>query len=88
MGDILSVYKVYPEDLEDLEKVKSALEKGFGEPFKVAKIEVEPIAFGLKVIKVGYVFPDKVDGLLDRLEDSIKAIDGVKDIEIEVSTLL
>lgn len=88
MGDILSVYKVYPEEVEDIEKIQASLEKGFGEPFKIAKIETVPIAFGLKVIKLGVVFPDKVDGLLDKLEDSIKAIPGVKDIEIEVSTLL
>ncbi len=88
MGDILSVYKVYPEEIDDIDKIKSGLEKGFGEPFKVAKIEVEPIAFGLKVIKLGVIFPDKIDGLLDKLEDSIKAIDGVRDIEIEVSTLI
>ncbi|MDD4049907.1 MAG: elongation factor 1-beta [Candidatus ainarchaeum sp.] len=88
MGDILSVYKVYPEEIEDIDKVKESLEKGFGDPFKVAKIEVEPIAFGLKVIKLGVVFPDKIDGLLDKLEDAIKAIEGVRDIEIEVSTLL
>lgn len=88
MGDILSVYKVYPEEIEDIDKIKLALDKGFGEPFKIAKIEIEPIAFGLKVIKLGVVFPDKIDGLLDKLEDSIKKIDGVRDIEIEVSTLL
>lgn len=88
MGDILSVYKVYPEEIEDIEKIQSSLEKGFGTPFKVAKIEVVPIAFGLKVIKLGVIFPDKIDGLLDKLEDAIKAIEGVRDIEIEVSTLL
>ncbi len=88
MGDILSVYKVYPEEIEDIDKIKVSLEKGFCAPFKVAKIEIEPIAFGLKVIKLVVVFPDKIDGLLDKLEDAIKAIDGVRDIEIEVSTLL
>jgi elongation factor 1-beta len=88
MGDILSVYKVYPEEIDDIDKIKEGLEKGFGEPFKIAKIEIEPIAFGLKVIKLGVIFPDKIDGLLDRLEDSIKAINGVRDIEIEVSTLI
>ncbi len=88
MGDILSVYKVYPEEIDDIEKIQKSLEKGFGEPFKIAKIELEPIAFGLKVIKLGVIFPDKIDGLLDKLEDSIKAIEGVRDIEIEVSTLI
>jgi elongation factor 1-beta len=88
MGDILSVYKVYPEEIEDIDKIELSLKNGFKEPFKIVKIELEPIAFGLKVIKLGVVFPDKIDGLLDKLEDMIKAIPGVKDIEIEVSTLL
>jgi elongation factor 1-beta len=88
MGDILSVYKVYPEEIEDIDKIKVSLEKGFGDPFKIVKQEIEPIAFGLKIIKLGVVFPDKIDGLLDKLESAIKDIDGVRDIEIEVSTLL
>lgn len=88
MGDILSVYKVYPEEIDDVDKIKENFEKGFGEPFKVAKLEIEPIAFGLKVVKLGVIFPDKVDGLLDKLEDAIKNTPGVRDIEIEVSTLI
>lgn len=88
MGDILSVYKVYPEEIDDVENIQKEFEKGFGEPFKIAKNETEPIAFGLKVIRLGVIFPDKVDGLLDKLETKIKNTKGVRDIEIEVSTLI
>jgi len=88
MGNIYSIYKIYPEDAENIDFIESELKKGFGEPFEVREIKIEPIAFGLKLIKVAFVFPDKIDGLLDKLENSLKAISGVREIECEMSTLL
>ena len=88
MGDIMSIYKLYPKDIEDIEKIKESLASGLGEPFKIADIKEEPIAFGLKILKVAIIFPDKVDGLLDKLEKTLKKIPGVSELEIEVSTLI
>ena len=88
MGDILSVYKVYPEEIEDIDKIELSLKNGFKEPFKIVKIELEPIAFGLKILRVAVIFPDKIDGLLDKIETILKNIPGVNELEIEVSTLL
>jgi len=90
MGYIMSIYKIYPEEPEDIDKIVEILKKGFVEPFKVQTndIRIEPIAFGLKLIRVGIVFPDKIDGLLDKLEDLLKAIPGIRELEVEGSTLI
>jgi elongation factor 1-beta len=88
MGSIMSVYKVYPKEVEDVDKIKVKLEVGLEEPFKVAEIKEEPIAFGLKILKVAIIFPDKVDGLLDKLEFLLKEIPGVSELEIEATTLI
>ena len=74
MGDIMSIYKIYPEEVDDIEKIKELLKTSLEEPFKVADIKEEPIAFGLKILKVAIIFPDKVDGLLDKLEKTLKEI--------------
>ncbi len=86
----MSVYKIYPEDPEDIERIVESLKKEFPEPFKVQTndIRIEPIAFGLSLIRVGVVFPDKIDGLLDKLEEILKEIPGVRELEVEVSTLI
>ena len=88
VGDILSVYKIYPEEIEDIDKIKAKLEEGLGEPFKIAEIKEEPIAFGLRLLRVAIIFPDKVDGLLDKVEELLKNIPGVNELEIEASTLI
>jgi len=88
MGDIMSVYKIYPDEVEDIEKIKEKLTNGLEDPFKVAEIKEEPIAFGLKIIKVAIIFPDKIDGLLDKLEKILKEMPGVSELEIEASTLI
>jgi translation elongation factor EF-1beta len=90
MGYIMSIYKIYPEDPEDIEKIVEVLKKGLPEPFRVqtGDIRVEPIAFGLSLIRIGVVFPDKIDGLLDKLEGLLKEIPGVRELETEGSTLI
>ncbi len=84
----MSVYKVYPKEIEDITRIKAKLEEGLEEPFKIAEIREEPIAFGLKILRVAVIFPDKIDGLLDKIETILKNIPGVNELEIEVSTLL
>ncbi len=90
MGYIMSIYKIYPEEPEDIDKIVEVLKAGFTEPFRVQTndIRIEPIAFGLSLIRVGIVFPDKIDGLLDKLEELLKAIPGIRELEVEGSTLI
>jgi len=90
MGYIMSIYKIYPEEPEDIDKIVEVLKAGFIEPFRVQTndIRIEPIAFGLSLIRVGIVFPDKIDGLLDKLEELLKAIPGIRELEVEGSTLI
>jgi elongation factor 1-beta len=42
---------------------------------------MEPIAFGLKAI-VGDFLLDDAEGQMDKLEESIKSIEGVGEIEV------
>jgi len=88
MGDILSIYKLYPEEVEDIERIKQKLSEGLEDPIKVAEVKEEPIAFGLVILKVAIVFPEKIEGLLDKAESMLKNIPGVNEIEIEASTLV
>ncbi|MDD3245068.1 MAG: elongation factor 1-beta [Candidatus ainarchaeum sp.] len=88
MGDILTVYKLYPEEIEDSDKILEAIKTTVPEDFKLNSMELEPIAFGLKIVKVSFIFPDKIGGLLEKLEEYLKSIPGVNEIEPASTTLI
>ncbi|RLJ08528.1 MAG: elongation factor 1-beta [Candidatus Aenigmatarchaeota archaeon] len=75
MGEVIVVFRIMPESPEDFDKVKAGLEK-----LEPERLEEEPIAFGLKAIKFTKIVPD-AEGEIDRLEEEIKRIEGVKDLE-------
>ncbi|MBI4399782.1 elongation factor 1-beta [Candidatus Micrarchaeota archaeon] len=77
MGNVAAIIKVFPESAEVLPIVKKEIE----EKLKPAKIEEEPIAFGLMALKV-LIFLDDNAGS-EGLEDKIKAIKGVSEAQIE-----
>ena len=76
MGDVILVIRVLPKDPESFEKVKSALET-----LDPKRLEDEPIAFGLKALKVTFMVPDE-GGHQDKLENKIKSIEGVGEFEV------
>lgn len=89
MGHVLTVYKLFPEELEDTEKIQNFLKNNSpGEEFRLNTLDLEPIGFGLSVVKASYVFSDKVDGLLEKLESFLKNVSGVNEIEVISTTLV
>lgn len=89
MGHILTVYKLFPEDIEDTERISNHLKSNSpGEEFRLNTVDLDPIGFGLSVVKVSYVFSDKVDGLLEKLENYLKSIPGVNEIDVISTTLV
>ncbi len=88
MGDILTVYKIYPEEVEQTEKIVEKIKENLPQEFKLNTIELEPVAFGLKVVKASFVFPDKISGLSEKLESYLKAIEEVSEIDVLGQTLI
>jgi elongation factor 1-beta len=82
MGNVAIVLKIMPESTEtDLEKVKYEISK----KIKIQDSKIEPIAFGLKALKILVIVPDKETG---DLENKIKEVKGVSDVETESVTLV
>ncbi|MFH0869927.1 MAG: elongation factor 1-beta [archaeon] len=84
MANVIITLKIMPEspdvDLDRLEaeaKRKIADFAGEGE----TRTEVEPIAFGLKAVKIIFVTDDKKGGT-DALEAEISKIEGVNSVEV------
>ncbi len=82
MAQVVITIKVMPESPDvDLDVVLEECKKlvvSFGT--EVGKTEIEPIAFGLKALKIIFV-SDEAKGGTDDLEKDITAIEGVQSAE-------
>jgi len=82
MGNVAVTFKVMPEGPEvDIEELKKEISK----VIKIQDSRIEPIAFGLKALRILIITQDK--GTED-IEKKIKSIKGVSDIETESVTLV
>ncbi len=81
MGMVGMNLKIMPESAEtDLEKVKAEIAK----KIKVQDSKIEPLAFGLKALKILVIVPDGQQNV----EEEIRKIEGVGEVEVESTTLL
>jgi elongation factor 1-beta len=80
MGMVLVTLKVMPEGVDsNLEEMAGRLKAISAGRFN--SLEKEPIAFGLVALKPSYVVGDE-GGVTEKLEEEIKGVEGVKNVEI------
>ena len=84
MAQVIITLKIMPvspdTDLDAVnEKVQEAIKNYSGET--ETRTTQEPIAFGLKALKVIFV-SDEAKGTVDDLEDQIRQLDGVQSVEV------
>ena len=79
------IFKVFadPENLDVVEKSLREVQEG-----KFRDLKREAIGFGIEVIRVGYVIPDKVDGAMTKLEEAVKKVPLINEAEVEMATLI
>jgi len=78
MGSVVAILRVMPESLDvDLEQLKKTIRKKVP---AVQDIAEEPIAFGLKALKIAAIVGDE-EGGTEPLEKAIAAIEGVASAE-------
>ncbi len=79
---LVVVFKIMPEGVEtDLEAVKSEVKRVVTAPSELQGFQVEPVAFGLKALKVTVVMEDK-EGGPDALEMAFGDIAGVGSVSV------
>lgn len=82
MGKAMAVYEIYPEEEYDMDKLEADLKA-----MNPQDMKREPIAFGLELIKIAFIFDDKKDNPQDT-EDALKKVPGVRDIRPGAVTLI
>ena len=82
MADVIVTLKIMPDSPDtDLSQIKEEISKIVSEfEGEVGKTEQEPVAFGLKALKVIFVI-DEAKGSTDPIEEKISKIQGVKSVE-------
>ena len=81
MGDVAIRYHVMPEGPDvNLEEIKAKLRV-----LGAREIQEKPVAFGIKLLDVLFVMPDKEGSTI---EDKIREISGVSSVETESITLI
>ena len=82
MGKVAITFKIMPDSAEiDAFELKDKI----NEKVKVQDYHVEEIAFGLKVLRVLIM---SEDAATDELEEKIKSVAGVSEVEVESSTIV
>ncbi len=87
MGDVLIVFKVYPNEPEDLEKIKEKVPSVLPEKASLVEIREEPIGFGFSALLVGVKVPDE-GGIQEAVEQALSSIEEVDSVEVERATLI
>jgi len=83
MAQAIVTMKIMPEgpdvDLKKLEELATLEIKTFGGD--AGKVETEPVAFGIKSLKLIFVMDEKI-GSTEELEKTISGIDHVQSVEV------
>jgi elongation factor 1-beta len=71
-----------PADADsNLDNVLQSIKKTMPQGMEMKGHAIEPIAFGLKAI-IGDFLLEDAEGQMDKLEESIKSVEGVGEIEV------
>jgi elongation factor 1-beta len=82
MARLVVRIRILPAEAEsNLENVVESLKKSLPTGMEMKSSSMEPIAFGLKAI-LGDFLLDDAEGQMDKLEESIKSIEDVGQIEV------
>ncbi len=83
MANVMVSMKIFPEDVTvSLDQLKEEIKGKLPPDVSVKKFGEEPVAFGLMAIIAHMLVPEDKPGELDKVENTIRSIKGVSNIEI------
>jgi elongation factor 1-beta len=83
MAKVLAAIKIFPNDANiDLNALKAKIQSSLPAGSTVQKFEEEPVAFGLVALIAYVVLPEDAGGKMDQVEESIRSVDQVSEIEV------
>ncbi len=85
MARVLVVMRILPDDVNiDLEELKERIRNSLPEGYEIARHDIEPIAFGLKALRLYIIMPEQTEGGTEPLERLVNGVEGVSQAEVEI----
>jgi len=89
MGRIVAQYELMPESTDVvLEDVNAAIPKALPAGVEMIDTKILPVAFGLMKIVLGIIIDDSVESIGTILEDALRNLPGIENVECISSALL
>ncbi len=84
--NVIINFKIMPENPEvDLNKIEENIRNSnLG---NITDVKIEPIAFGLKALRILMIVPDE-GNVAEEIREKIKEIEGVHEVDIDGVTLI
>ena len=89
MGQIAAAYDLMPESTEiDLEGVVAKLADVIPAGVKITETQIKPVAFGLMKVNAGFLIDDTDEEVGSKLENGLRSIDGIENVECVSNTVV
>lgn len=89
MGQIAAGYDLMPESTDiDLEGVISQLPGVLPEGVKLLETKILPVAFGLMKVNAGFLIDDSDEEVGSKLENALRSIPGIENVECVSNTVV
>lgn len=83
MAKVLASIKIFPSEANiDLNPLKSKVEASLPAGSTVQRFEEEPVAFGLVALIAHIVLPEDAAGHMEQVEEAIRSVDMVSEIQV------
>ena len=82
MAKVIAQIKIFPtETTVDLVELRKKVEKALPAGTAVARFDEEPIAFGLVALVARVAMPEE-EGQMDKVEEALKSVENVGEIQV------
>lgn len=89
MGQIFAQYNLMPAGTDvDLQRVISDISKVMPSGVTLNETSIKPVAFGLQMVVAAFVIDDADQSVGGKLEDGLRSIEGIENVECASSTVL
>lgn len=88
MGEVSVTYQIMPENVNtDLKKLQDTITGMMPENVRIRGFQIKPVAFGLSVLLMNVIMPDK-EGGADRIQEILEGLDEVTSVDVVDLTLI
>ncbi|MGC9071525.1 MAG: elongation factor 1-beta [Acidilobus sp.] len=89
MARVAVLMTVIPSSIDvNLPDLVKEIERSLPSDFKLLSSAEEPLAFGIKALKLVVSMPEDYEGGTDSLEEAVRSVPGVEEVQVEAVTRL